>query len=94
MVQRKQTFLAHVIHIKTLQTTILDRLNNKPAPDWDIFHGTTEWGRLFGDAPPISETTRPIFKIQTAFDSTGKFIEKNLLSLASWSLMTSQVRSN
>ena len=44
-------------------------------------------------APPISEVTRPIFKIQTAFDSPAKVVEWSLILLTSGSPMTSQVRS-
>ena len=40
-----------------------------------------------------SGTTGRIYKIQTAFDRSGEFVEVNLMLLTSGSLMTSQVRS-
>ena len=65
-----------------------------PAPNWGLIHNTTDWGGGLFQAPhPISETTGPIFKIQTAFDSHCKSVERNLITLTSRSSMTSQVRS-
>ena len=42
---------------------------------------------------PISESTRPIFKIQAAFDSPAKISQRNLIVLTSESPMMSQIRS-
>ena len=38
--------------------------------------------------PLVSETTGPIVKIQTVFDSPGKTVKRNLFSLTSRSPMT------
>ena len=43
---------------------------------------------------PISETTGLIFKIQTAFNSQCKSVDRNIIALTSGSPMTSQVRSH
>ena len=64
--------------------------------DWGIFHNTTDWGRGEFRAPVLSstsETTGPIFKIQAAFDSPAKVVERSLILFTSGSPMTSQVRS-
>ena len=58
------------------------------------FHNATYWGGGLFIAPPlISETTGPIFKIQTASDSPGKVVERKNFLVTSRSPMTSQVRS-
>ncbi|KAF0313855.1 Potassium channel subfamily K member 10 [Amphibalanus amphitrite] len=64
------------------------------APLGSVYN-TPYWGGggLFIAPPPNSETTGPIVKIQTASDSPGKTVERNLISLTSRSPMTSQVRS-
>ena len=63
-----------------------------PAPRWDRSITRLTRGANI-NPPPISETTRPIFKSQTAFDSPAKVAERNLILLTSGSPMTSQVRS-
>ena len=51
------------------------------------------WGKLLTVllSPPISETTVPICKMQTAFDSPTKFVERNLTLSNTGPLMTSQI---
>ena len=47
-----------------------------------------------GTSPPRLRTPAcRIYKIQTAFDRSGEFVDGNLMLLTSRSLMTSQVRS-
>ena len=52
-------------------------------------------GGLFVAPPPPQSwgTTRQIYKIQTSFDRSGKFVVGNLMLLNSGSPMTSQVKS-
>ena len=49
-------------------------------------------GGLFR-APPISENTGPILKIQAAFESPGKIVDGKQILMTSGSPVTSQVRS-
>ena len=57
------------------------------------FYNAPHWGGLFRAPPLISETTGPILKIQTAFESSGKTVEGKQILLTSGSRVTSQVRS-
>ena len=62
--------------------------------DRGIFITRPTGGGLFRAPPPlISETTRPILKIQTAFESPWKTVEGKQILLTSESRVTSQVRS-
>ena len=53
----------------------------------------TGGGGAISSPPLISETTRPILKIQAAFESPGQTVEAKQILLASGSRVTSQVRS-
>ena len=59
------------------------------------FYNAPHWGGGYFEPPPplISETTGPILKIQTAFESPGKTVEGKQILLTSGSRVTSQVRS-
>ena len=64
------------------------------APDSRYFHITADGRGLFFVPPPQNSGTKSlIYKIQTAFDRSGKFVQRNLMLLTSVSPMTSQVRS-
>ena len=65
----------------------------KPAPDRGIsVTRLTRGGGLF-PPPQNSGATGRIYKLQTAFDRSGKCVRANLMLLTSGSLMTSQARS-
>ena len=57
------------------------------------FYNAPPWGAISSPPPLISETTGPILKIQTAFESPGKTVEGKQILLTSGSRVTSQVRS-
>ena len=59
------------------------------------FYNAPHWGGggYFEPPPLISETTGPILKIQAAFESPGKTVERKQILLTSGSRVTSQVRS-
>ena len=59
------------------------------------FYNAPHWGGGAISSPPplISETTGSILKIQAAFESPGKTVERKQILLTSGSRVTSQVRS-
>ena len=59
----------------------------------EYFYNATDRGRAIFCPPQNSGTTGQIYKIPTAYDRSGKFVEGNLMLLTPGSLMTSQVRS-
>ena len=83
--------------VQSIHADIQPHLSQVPltrAPLGSVYN-TPYWGGggAIHSPPPNSETTGPIVKIQTASDSPGKTVERNLISLTSRSPMTSQVRS-
>ena len=74
-------------------THILLTLTRAPL---GYFYNAPHWGgggAISSPPPLISETTRPILKIQAAFESPGKTVKEKQILLTSVSRVTSQVRS-
>ena len=84
--------ISHLFKDKSGARNIYNRLTRAPL---GYFYNAPHWGGggLFRAPPLISETTGPILKIQTAFESPGKTVEGKQILLTSGSRVTSQVRS-
>ena len=83
---------SHLHQHLVVSPIISDQFNPRPTGvDLHITRPTGGGANI--SPPPISETTGPIFKIETAFDSPVKVAKGNLILLTSGSPMTSQARS-
>ena len=65
------------IHVTQGTLSLVNNEHAELTRAWPgYFHNTTDRGGAISPLPQISITTRSIYKIQTAFEKSGKFIEE------------------